>query len=281
MDPHVFALVLLAAACHAGWNAAIKLGLEPFTSTMLIALACGVVALPLLAVAGLPARAAWPWVIASTILHIGYYLGLIEAYRTGDMGQVYPIARGGAPLLTATASTFLLHEGVGPKAWAGIVLLATGVFLLSLRGGREVATLDRRAVGFAMLTAVMICGYSIVDGVGARTARDAHAYTAALFVLNAIVLGAIALAVRRYAFIRAARTHWKTALAGGLLSVASYWIVIWAMTVAPIAIVAALRETSVLFGALIAVVVLKEPLRPVRLAAAAMIVVGLVLIRIG
>src|SRR6185312_9881437 len=167
MDNLVLAAVLFAAACHAGWNAVIKLGLEPFASTMLIAVAAGVVALPLLPLVGLPASVAWPWLAASVLLHIVYFTGLTEAYRHGDMGQVYPIARGSAPLMTATASTALLAETLSIAAWVGIVTLAAGVFLISLRGGRELARLDRRAVGFALVTALTICGYSLVDGVGA------------------------------------------------------------------------------------------------------------------
>lgn len=280
MDPYVFALVLFAAACHAGWNAVIKFGLEPFTATALIAIASGIVALPLMPLVGLPSLVAWPWVIASVILHVGYYIGLTEAYRSGDMGQVYPIARGSAPLMTATASTFVLGEGVGLLAWAGIAVLASGVFLMSFRGGRDAARLDRRAVGYALFTACTICGYSLVDGVGARASGNAHAYSVALFVADGVVMVALALARRGPAVAVALVRNWKSAFIGGTLSLAAYWIAIWAMTVAPIAIVAALRETSVLFGAAIAVIVLREPLRLTRIAAAVMIVGGLALIRL-
>lgn len=279
MDPHVFALVLFAAACHAGWNAAIKLGVEPFTATSLIAIASGVVAVPLLPFTGLPPLAAWPWVVASVILHIGYYIGLTEAYRSGDMGQVYPIARGSAPLMTALVSTAFLGESVGAVGWAGIVLLAGGVFLMSFRGGRDIG-IDRRAVGFALFTACTICGYSVVDGSGARISGNPHAYTVALFMGNGLAMAAVAFARRGSTIAVEALRHWKTALMGGALSFAAYWIAIWAMTVAPIAIVAALRETSVLFGAVIAVLVLGEPLRTTRIAAAITIVAGLVLIRL-
>ncbi len=214
------------------------------------------------------------------ILHIGYYIGLTEAYRSGDMGQVYPIARGSAPLMTALVSTVLLGESVGAVAWAGIVLLAGGVFLMSFRGGRDIAGLDRRAVGFALFTACTICGYSVVDGTGARISGNPHAYTVALFMCDGLAMAALAFARRGSAIAVEALRHWKTALIGGALSFAAYWIAIWAMTVAPIAIVAALRETSVLFGAVIAVLVLGEQLRMTRVAAAITIVAGLVLIRL-
>ena len=121
MDPFVFAAVLLAAACHAGWNAVLKLRLDPFRTIALIAIASAVVALPFLPFVGLPPAAAWPWVIASVVLHLGYYIGLTEAYRTGDMGQVYPIARGSAPLMTAAMSTTFLGERLGLIGWSGIL----------------------------------------------------------------------------------------------------------------------------------------------------------------
>jgi drug/metabolite transporter (DMT)-like permease len=280
MDSLVFAAVLFAAACHAGWNAAIKRGLDPLAGTVSIAIGSAVVAIPLLLVTGLPIAAAWPWVIASVVIHLFYFAGLIESYRAGDMGQVYPIARGSAPLLTAAGTALLIGEHTAPIAWLGIVLLAGGVILLSLRGGRDLAQLDRRAVGFALFTAVTICAYSLVDGIGARTAGNAHAYTAAMFLGNGIIMAAYALARRGAGALASMMPHWRIGLIGGALSYVAYAIVIWAMTVAPIAIVAALRETSVLFGALIAVVVLREPLRAVRFAAAAAIVIGLALIRL-
>jgi drug/metabolite transporter (DMT)-like permease len=280
METYVFVAVLIGAACHASWNAVIKFGLDPFTTTALIAIMSALVAAPLVPVFGLPPLAAWPWVIASVILHLGYYIGLTEAYRSGDMGQVYPIARGGAPLLTATASTLVLGEVLGVLGSLGIAVLAAGVFLMSFRGGREAARLDRRAVGFALFTAVTICGYSLVDGIGARTAGNAHAYTVALFVCDGLLMATFALMRRGSGVVVDMGRNWKAGFVGGALSLAAYWIAIWAMTVAPIALVAALRETSVLFGALIAVLVLREPLRATRIVAAVLIVAGLTLIRL-
>jgi drug/metabolite transporter (DMT)-like permease len=281
MDPFVFAAVLFAAACHAGWNAAVKKGLDPLAGTVAISIGAALVSAPLLPLVGLPAAAAWPWIIASVLIHLVYFAALIESYRAGDMGQVYPIARGSAPLLTASFSVLLVGEHIGPIAWAGILLLAGGVVLMSLRGGRDLARLDRRAVAFALFTAITICAYSLTDGIGARLAGNAHAYSLTLFLGIGPVMLAYALVRSGPAVIPAMRAAWGTGLAGGALQLGSYAIAIWAMTVAPIAIVAALRETSVLFGALIAVVVLREPLRVVRIAAAVVIVVGLALIRLA
>jgi drug/metabolite transporter (DMT)-like permease len=206
---------------------------------------------------------------------------LSEAYSTGDLGQVYPLARGSAPLMTAALTTMVLGERLGLIGWGGIVILAAGVLLLSLRGGRLFEPPDRRAVGFALFTALTICLYSVVDGIGGRTAGNPHPYTLAMFVGNALVMIAYFLIRRTPSAIAPMLRGWPIGLGGGSLQLLSYGIVIWAMTLAPIALVAALRETSVLFGALIAVVFLKEPLRPARIAAALMIVAGLVLIRLS
>jgi len=280
MDSLVFAAVLLAAAAHAGWNAAIKRGLDPLLTTVLIALGAAVVSVPIVSWIGLPAAAARPWVLASVVVHLGYFAGLIEAYRAGDMSQVYPIARGSAPLLTALISTAWLGERLGVLGWVGLLCLVAGVMMLSLRGGGDLARLDRRAVGFALFTALTVCAYSVIDGIGVRASGDAPAYTAAVFFGNGVIMAFYGV-VRRGAkpFVGAARI-WGTGLAGGALQFASYGIALWAMTVAPIAVVAALRETSVLFGALIAVVVLREPVRAARVLAAVLIVAGLVMIKV-
>jgi drug/metabolite transporter (DMT)-like permease len=216
----------------------------------------------------------------AVVCRVSTFAALIESYRAGDMGQVYPIARGSAPLMTAVVTTALVGERLGLAGWGGIILLVAGVMLLSLRGGRDLTRLDRKAVGFALFTAVTICAYSVVDGVGARHAGSANAYSVALFVGIGPVMVIYALAWRGREVIPAMRRHWRLGLAGGTLQLGSYGIAIWAMTVAPIAIVAALRETSVLFGALIAIIFLKEPLRASRVAAALMIVAGLTLIRL-
>ncbi|MGE3991389.1 EamA family transporter [Pseudorhodoplanes sp.] len=281
MDSFVFTAVLFAAACHAGWNAAIKTGLDPLSSTVLITTGAGLVSLALIPFAGLPPAAAWPWVIASVVIHLFYFIGLSEAYRTGDLGQVYPLARGTAPLMTAAMTAVMLGERIGAAGWSGIVILAAGVLLLSLRGGRLLEPPDRRAVSFALFTALTICLYSVVDGLGARIAGNPHPYTLAMFVGNALVMIVYFLIRRGPSVIAPSLRAWPVGLVGGSLQLLSYGIVIWAMTLAPIALVAALRETSVLFGALIAVLFLKEPLRPARIIAALMIVSGLVLIRLS
>jgi drug/metabolite transporter (DMT)-like permease len=279
VDLLVFSAVLAAAACHAGWNALLKLNLEPALATALVAMASGLVAVPFVLVAGLPDTAAWPYVAASVVVHIGYYLALAEAYRHGDLGHVYPIARGSAPLVTAVIAAALLGETPGPFGWAGITVLAAGIMLLAVRGGRSARRLDARSVGFALLTSASITAYTLVDGIGARAAGSAAAYAAWLFLMSGAVM-------TLYGFWRVGPSlgrhlvaNWPTALGGAVLSTAAYAIAIWAMTVAPIALVAALRETSVLFATLLSTLLLREPWLAARIAATLMVLAGALLLR--
>ena len=279
MDLLVFVAVLAAAACHAAWNALVKQRLEPLRAISLISVACAVVSLPMLPFVASPPAAAWPYVIASLLLHLVYYVALAEAYRHGDLSVVYPLARGSAPLLTAAVATAWLDERLGPMGWAGVGTLAAAILMLSLRSGRSPGDLDGRTVGFALLTAACIAAYTVVDGTGARLAGSAPSYIVWLLVLDGLmmlVFGLVRAGPRLFGYFI---ESWSFMLAGGALATAGYGIAIWAMTVAPIALVAALRETGVLFAALIGVVFLGEPLRLLRVVAAVMAVVGALLIR--
>jgi drug/metabolite transporter (DMT)-like permease len=279
MDTLVFIAVLAAAACHAGWNALLKLDLEPLVATAVVAVASGLVVVPLAVLAGLPDAAAWPYLVASAVIHIGYYAALAEAYRGGDLGHVYPIARGSAPLLTAVLASLLIAERLGGHGWAGILLLAAGILLLAVRGGRLGERFNARAVSFALLTALTISAYTLVDGIGARLAGSAAAYTAWLFVLSGAAMAAWGFARLGPRLGSELKANWPIALAGAALSTAAYGIAIWAMTVAPIALVAALRETSVLFATLFSTLLLREPWRVARVAATLIVLAGALLLR--
>ena len=196
------------------------------------------------------------------------------------MSQVYPIARGSAPLMTGLIAVGLFGEKLSLIGGAGIVLLALGIFVMSLKSAADAKHMDRKALGFAGLTAVTITLYTLSDGIGARISGDALAYTAALFVVDGACLLAFTLWFRGWRAFLPMREFLPQGLAGGAMSCGSYGIAIWAMTVAPIPLVAAVRESSVLFGAVIAVVFLKEPLRINRVCAAFLIVAGLILIRL-
>ena len=281
MDLFVFIAVLVAAACHAGWNALLKLNIEPIVATTLVALASGLVAVPFVCVVDIPHAGAWPYLVASVVVHIGYYLALAEAYRHGDLGQVYPIARGTAPLLTALVAMLTLGEFLGLFGWAGVIALAGGILLLAVRGGRTDRRSDARSVGFALLTSLTITSYTLSDGIGARAAGSAASYTAWLFLLSGAAMslyGLIRVGPRRLAGY--SKANWAIALGGAALSTAAYAIAIWAMTVAPIALVAALRETSVLFATLICTLFLREPWLAARIAATVMVLAGAVLLRV-
>jgi drug/metabolite transporter (DMT)-like permease len=280
MTTVVFAAVLFAALCHASWNALIKVALDPLSTTTLILCGATVFALAAIPFVPLPAPAAWPYLAASSVIHLLYFGSLAEAYRTGDLGQVYPIARGAAPLMTAVAGTLIVGEHLSLLAWGGIIALALGVLMLSLKGGRDLARLDTRAVGFALFTAVTICAYTVVDGVGARVSGHAISYVLWGFVGICVCLVPYALYRNGRTLFSDAMRFWPRGLAGGALQVVSYSVALWAMTLAPIAIIASLRETSVLFATLIAVVLLGEPFRAIRIAAAVLIVAGLVAIRL-
>jgi drug/metabolite transporter (DMT)-like permease len=280
MENLIFAAVLFAAACHAGWNALIKVGLDPLSTTTLIAMGAAAVSLVGLPFAGMPAPAAWPWLVGSAVIHLLYFAASIESYRFGDLGQVYPLARGSAPLMTAIASALLIGEHLSLRGWIGIVTLGAGVLLLSARGGREIMQLDRRAVGYALLTALAICAYSVTDGIGARVSQNPQSYVLWLLLANAVVLVPYGLRRDWKGVNATVRQFWLRGFVGGALQALSYGIALWAMTLAPIAVIASLRETSVLFGAIIAILVLKEPLRAARIVAATLIACGLVLIRL-
>jgi drug/metabolite transporter (DMT)-like permease len=279
MDALVFLAVLSAAAFHASWNALLKMRAEPRVATTLVAVASAVVAAPLAAYAGIPQAAAWPWLLASVTIHIGYFLGLSAAYRVGDLGQVYPIARGTAPLLTAVIATYWLGEQLGPRGILGVIVLAGGILLLAVKGGRALQRFNGPAVAFALLTSLTTTSYTLVDGVGARLSGNAVAYTTWLFVLSGVAMAIYGRLRIGAQLVEECKIHWPIALGGGALSVAAYVIVVWAMTVAPIALVAALRETSVLFAAVLGTVLLREPLRMIRVAAAGLVLTGVLLVR--
>lgn len=282
MDLVVFLAVLAAAAFHAGWNALVKLEVEPLLAICLISIACGVVILPFAVFVAMPAPAAWPFILASLAIHLVYYTALAEAYRLGDLGQVYPIARGSAPLMTAIGALLLFGEHLSPGAWAGVTVLASGILLLALRGGRALAQFNGRSVAFALLTALSIATYTLVDGRGARVSGAVGGYVVWLFVLDGVMM--LAFGAWWYGAIpmlAIGRKSWPLVIGGGALATVSYAIAIWAMTVAPIALVAAVRESSVLFASLLAIVMLKEPIVPLRIVSALIVLAGLVLIRLN
>jgi drug/metabolite transporter (DMT)-like permease len=274
----VFLAVLAAALLHAGWNALVKIGLDRFSSVLSIALVVGAVAVVLIPFFPAPARAAWPWLLAGSALHTGYKLFLVRAYRHGDLGAVYPVARGTAPLIVALFGLLILAERPSALGLAAMLAIAGGILLIAVGGrGRRI---ERTALAWALGTACFTAAYTLVDGVGARIAGTAAGFILWLFLFDGLFMLAIALATRGPGALRALAPAWRGGLAAGLMSLGSYWIVVWAFTQAPLALVAALRETSVLFAMLLGAVMLKERIGPARWAAAALILAGVALMRL-
>lgn len=280
MDLTVFLAVLAAAIMHAGWNVLVKLKLDRFLSLCLIQTLMGFMGLAMLAVFPWPSAASVPYAVTSGLLHLGYFLFLARSYRTGDLSQVYPIARGAAPLLTLAATWAFMHEEVNLMGGAGVGVLVLGIWIISLIGQRGLR-LDGLTLFFAIGTSVFVAAYTIVDGLGGRISGQPSGYAGLVFVFDALFLSVAALGMRGPGILREVAPYWKTGIVGAVLSVGAYWIAIWAMTHAPIASVAALRETSILAVMLLSMRVLKETVTMSRLAGAVLIVIGAVLIRLG
>ncbi|TDL81548.1 EamA family transporter [Palleronia sediminis] len=279
MEGYVFAAVLFAALMHASWNAIVKIGLDRVSTMLLLTIAQGVIALPLLPVAPRPDPAAWPWIAGSALLHTGYKLLLVRAYAHADLSQAYPLARGTAPVVVALLSVWVLGARFEPAALIGIAAISAGLLAMALGGPRE-GRMSGLAIGYALATAGFTVGYTMVDGVGARIAGTAAGFILWAFVLDAAVMVSLAAASRGRAAFTALRPGWRAGTVAGALSLGSYWIAVWAFTQAPIALVAALRETSILFATLISATVLRERVGPGRWAAVASIAGGVVLMRL-
>ena len=279
LDPLTFVAVLLAALMHAGWNAIVKLGLDRFSSILLLALAQGALAALLIPVFPLPARGSWPWIGAAAFLHTGYKLFLIRAYAHGDLGQVYPIARGTAPLIVAVAGFLFLGEALDLSGAASVALIGLGVVAMALRGGALPGAAGP-AIPWALGTAGFTAAYTLSDAVGARLSGTASGYAMWLFAVDGLAMTAFALATRGPGAFRVLRPEWKLGTLAGALSLGSYWVAIWAFTRAPVGLVSALRETSVLWALLIGAVFLGERVGPWRWLAAALILCGVALLRL-
>jgi phosphonate utilization associated putative membrane protein len=284
----VVAAVLCGALLHAGWNVLVKSAGDKTLDTALVHFLGGVVALPFLLWFGLPQPQSWPFIAASLVIHVGYYVALAGAYEHGELGMTYPIMRGFAPLLVALGSGTVVGELPSPAAWLGIVGITLGVAMVGLAHPGE-ALHHRKALAFAFANAAIIATYTFVDGLGVRTevaaGGDALRYVLVLFVLDGwpyplLVWMRRSRAGRREIVAYATR-RWPVAALGGMASIGSYAIALWAMTRAPVASVAALRETSVLFAALLGTWLLKEKFGLQRMLGTVVVVLGVMALRLG
>jgi len=278
MSLEITALVLLAAALHAGWNALIKISGDRIAVMAVVTLAGSFLSLFALPFVDSPDPASWGLLALTILIHTGYHFFLPVAYDHGDLGQVYPIARGSAPLLVTLGAVLFAGELLDPIPLIGVICLAVGVMTLTLDKGSGV-TKKPMAVLYALATGVCIASYTVVDGLGARQAGSVLGYAAWLTIGNGVLTFVLALIWKRNAIWRVARENFSTGLLGGAMQISAYWIIVWALAVSPMGMVSALRETSVLFAAIISTFLLKEGFGVWRFVSASLVSFGLALTR--
>lgn len=280
MEFYVFAAVLFAALLHASWNLVVKLALDRFLSLFLIQTIMGLLGLVMVAVFPSPDPACLPYAIASGFIHLGYNLFLARSYRTGELSQVYPVARGAAPLLTFAGAWLFAGEAATPMIGLGVGLLVAGIWLVTL-ADRKNLNLDGTVLFYALGTSLFIAVYTIIDGLGGRVSGSPSSYAGFVFIFDAAFLFIVGLFMRGPGIVRQVAPYWKSGLVGAVLAAGAYWIAIWAMSRAPIAAVAALREVSILFVMGMSAYVLKEHVTPKRLIGAGLVVAGAAALRLG
>ncbi len=279
MSSFVLVMVLVGALLHASWNAILKAQKDQLSASGLVAVGAGIVAIPAMLFLPPPAPAAVPYIVASAIIHVGYFALVGYAYRAADLGVAYPLTRGSAPVFTALVAFLLIGETLGLNGWLAVILIAAGIVTLSadalIRGG-----LSAKTAVAAFANAAVIVTYTLVDGLGARAAGSGIVYGAWMIAGTGALVLLLVLTIRpRIAFEEACK-GWRLALVAGALTLGSYGIALWAMTLAPIGLVAALRETSVLFAAIMGAYFFGERFGPKRWIALALIVGGIVLLRL-
>jgi drug/metabolite transporter (DMT)-like permease len=271
MSPGIVVLVLGAAVLHASWNALLRGRSDLLWSITMMSIASSLVAIPGILLLPPPAAASWPYIAVSAVLQVGYSLFLVQAYRMGEFSQVYPIARGSAPLLVTLGAAILAGERPSLVSLLGIALVCGGIISLARRGGVRM-----RAVVPALATGAFIASYGVCDGIGSRLSGSALAYAAWIFLLYGASLPLITLGPKRRPKAWPAPAETLKALGGGALAMLGYSTVVWAMSLSPMGPVAALRETSILFAAIIGRLFLGEKLTLRRVAACLAITIGAV-----
>lgn len=280
MSSAVTLLVLAAAIFHAIWNAFIKTGRDPLISVTGIAIGSGLIAILVLPFVGWPDPGTLPWLIASVILHVAYMITLSQAYRYGDFSLAYPIARGAAPAMVVIVTVLFLDEKLESRQLISVLGVLFGIALFALRRFGAVIS-DLHSLSYALITAVLIAGYTLIDGLGVRIASSSLNYAAWMATMETPLI-ALYMYHRRGAHgFQVLRDHAPRLLAGGVMAVGGYAIILWAMTQAPIALVAAFRETSIIIAALIGMFWFKEPSGWRRIAAAIIIFISVAYLRLG
>ncbi|MET9109875.1 EamA family transporter [Streptomyces zhihengii] len=276
MTPLVVAAVLVAAVTHAGWNALAHRIKDQLVAFTLIAGGAAVMGAVMACFAPLPAAGAWPYLVVSALLHVGYQALLMRSFSLGDFGQMYPIARGTAPLVVTVAAALFVGERIGGWQLAGVAIASAGLVGVALWGIRGSGRRPHwAALAAALATGVSIAAYTVVDGVGVRASGTPIGYIAWLMILEGVLIPAYAVATRRGALLAQLRPHAARGLLGAAMSIVAYGLVLWAQTRAPLAPVAALRESSIIAGAAIGALLFKERFGAPRVIAAGLMVVGI------
>ncbi len=278
MSLAVFLAVMLAALLHAGWNAIIKTGLSKQTSMLILSVGHAAIGAVVAASNPWPAAEVWPWLFASGLIHMAYQLFLAYAYDQGDLSRVYPIARGAAPLIVMVVSLLWLADEMGAWDYIGVSVLGLGILLMA-RGVFSNGE-SRRLLPFALGSAAATAGYTLADGLGARVSGAPVTYVGWLMMLSAAFYTPAAIALKGRAVLRADAKGWALGFVAAAASFGAYAIAVWAMTVAPLALVAALRETSILFAVVLGWLLFNERIDRMKGIAAVLIVLGAVLTRL-
>jgi len=279
VDLPVLALVLLAALAHATWNSWLKKSSPDFVGLAAISIGWLILGVGGLFYVGLPASSHWPYLLSTTIVHTIYAALLVNAYRHGELSLTYPIARGSGPVIVALAAPFTLHEVLaGPDVFA-IALIVAGILVIGVAGAGA-SLRNRHAVFLSLATGVAIALYTLIDAAGARSGPSPLTYSAWLFVLAAIAQLAVTGIVHKKETLALLKPQLRRGVAVGVLSAVAYTIVLWAMTVAPAALVAAVRETSILFAALLGWGMLGERISGLRWLGVILTMIGLVVARL-
>lgn len=281
LSAEVAAAILAAALLHASWNALIKGAGDKGLYTLLLHACSGVIGLIGLLFTGLPASDSWPYAVTSALLHTAYIAGLMRAYEGGQLAVSYVLMRGLPPLLIALVATTVLGETLGWAGLAGVLCISAGVLSMGALAGQSLRlALKHPSAQAALCNVLAIAAYSLVDGQGARHAGNPLAYVFLLCMLEPLIMLILHWRQRRSQMTSYFRTHWRTGLLGALCSTVGYATVLWAMTQAPIAMVAALRECSVIFVVLIGSLWFGEGRLRHGLLAGFMVLTGLVMMRL-
>jgi drug/metabolite transporter (DMT)-like permease len=278
IDGLTISLVIFAALLHASWNALTKASGDPFVNIAVVSSTGGLVALPFMIVLPMPTGETWAWLGFSAVVHFVYQLSLARMYQVGDLSQVYPIARGLAPLGVAVLGAVFAQEHLEGHQTLGLMLASLAIIVLGRSGGQHAS--NREAVGMALLTALLIGLYTYSDAQGVRSVGEPERFIAWSFFLGCVPFALTTIALRRRTGLAALRRDGLRAVGGGLMATLGYTIALWAMSRAPMASVASLRESSVLFAALFGTKLLGESFGRTRVVAAVLLVAGLVLVQL-